>query len=124
MSENATPPTGEGASARQLLFYEQATPVTAERHGTWSVELGRFQGTSPNTGTSYDEEALRLVGPRQTTTSWPQDSSSACPSASAAGFTSRIVADPGIGLSRASSGNRYENTSGIARRFLISRRGS
>jgi len=68
MSENATPPTGEGASARQLLFYEQATPVTAERHGTWSVELGRFQGTSPNTGTSYDEEALRLVGPRQTTT--------------------------------------------------------
>ncbi len=26
---------------RQLLFYEQAVPVTAERHGGWAVELGR-----------------------------------------------------------------------------------
>jgi hypothetical protein len=28
-------------AARQLLFYEQAVPVTAQRHGHWSVELGR-----------------------------------------------------------------------------------
>ncbi len=26
---------------RQLLFYEQATPVTKDRHGDWCVELGR-----------------------------------------------------------------------------------
>jgi len=28
-------------ASRQLLFYEQAVPVTAERHGRWTVELGR-----------------------------------------------------------------------------------
>jgi hypothetical protein len=28
-------------SMRQLLFYEQATPLNKERHAKWSVELGR-----------------------------------------------------------------------------------
>jgi len=32
---------GGGNGGRQLLFYEHAVPVTAERHGKWSVELGR-----------------------------------------------------------------------------------
>jgi hypothetical protein len=31
----------EGASQRQLLFYEQATPLSKDRHANWSVELGR-----------------------------------------------------------------------------------
>ncbi len=35
---------------------------------SWPVRLGRFQGTSPNTGITYDEVALRVVpdGPDQT----------------------------------------------------------
>ena len=41
MSENASGPGAGGADTRQLLFYEQATPVLRERHGDWSVELGR-----------------------------------------------------------------------------------
>ena len=32
---------GESTSTRQLLFYEQATPLSKERHAKWSVELGR-----------------------------------------------------------------------------------
>lgn len=31
---------------------------------TWHLELGRFSGTSPNSGTTYDEEAVRLVPAR------------------------------------------------------------
>ncbi|MFT5175331.1 MAG: hypothetical protein ACI8W7_003521 [Gammaproteobacteria bacterium] len=30
-----------GATQRQLLFYEQATPLSKERHAKWAVELGR-----------------------------------------------------------------------------------
>jgi len=30
-----------GDGGRQLLFYEHAVPVTSDRHGAWSVELGR-----------------------------------------------------------------------------------
>ena len=36
----ARAPAG-GNGGRQLLFYEHAVPVTAERHGKWSVQLGR-----------------------------------------------------------------------------------
>ena len=31
----------DGARQRQLLFYEQATPLSKERHAKWAVELGR-----------------------------------------------------------------------------------
>lgn len=31
---------------------------------SWCAELGRFQGTSPASGNTYDEEAVRLIEPR------------------------------------------------------------
>ena len=34
---------------RQLLFYEQATPVTTDRHGKWSVQLGQDYAFSRST---------------------------------------------------------------------------
>jgi hypothetical protein len=33
-------PADAQSSGRQLLFYEQATPVVKQRHASWSVELG------------------------------------------------------------------------------------
>lgn len=33
----------------------------ADGSASWSMELGRFTGTSPNSGTTYDDAALRLV---------------------------------------------------------------
>jgi len=40
MTKNTTDDGADG-TARQLLFYEHAVPVTVGRHGNWSVELGR-----------------------------------------------------------------------------------
>lgn len=34
-------PSESGGTARQLLFYERATPLSKGRHANWSVELGR-----------------------------------------------------------------------------------
>ncbi len=44
---------------------------TTDTGGEWLVELGRFTGTSPNTGTSYDEPSLTVAtnsGPEPTFT--------------------------------------------------------
>lgn len=37
-------------------------------HLSWLVQLGRFQGTSPRSGTTYDEEAIRVVSTGSATT--------------------------------------------------------
>lgn len=34
---------------------------STDRPGRWTIELGRFKGTSPNTGNTYDMEAGELV---------------------------------------------------------------
>ena len=38
-----------------------AVVALADAAASWALELGRFVGTSPNTGNTYDEEATRLV---------------------------------------------------------------
>lgn len=40
-ASNRKTSSGDGATQRQLLFYEQATPLSKERHAKWAVELGR-----------------------------------------------------------------------------------
>lgn len=42
--------------------------LEAPGHGRWTVELGRFTGTSPVSGRTYDEVALRLVDGRPAST--------------------------------------------------------
>lgn len=39
--KNANSSDTNGTDTRQLLFYAHAVPVTAQRHGRWTVELGR-----------------------------------------------------------------------------------
>jgi uncharacterized protein (TIGR03083 family) len=46
-------------------FTPEATAVHVEATDTgdaWTLRFGRFTGTSPNTGTAYDDEVLRLDG--------------------------------------------------------------
>ncbi|MBT8211670.1 MAG: maleylpyruvate isomerase family mycothiol-dependent enzyme [Acidimicrobiia bacterium] len=33
-----------------------------DQPGSWNLELGRFSGTSPNSGIAYDDPAVRLLG--------------------------------------------------------------
>lgn len=39
-----------------------------QRSKSWALELGRFTGTSPNTGSSYDDPALRVISAVSTPT--------------------------------------------------------
>jgi hypothetical protein len=41
IAKDGTGSGDEGAPARQLLFYEQATPLNKERHANWAIELGQ-----------------------------------------------------------------------------------